>query len=124
MGKTSEVSEQKVELKFLNLLTTYLVVLIVDLKTDADDHGFHILIDQEIVARIQEHDDGEREDDKEESDEPTPSHNKAFNSLEILMKWYKKKDKVMLHSFLLNKHHFGLLSQVKHLRMLIYNYIY
>lgn len=62
-----------------------------DSKSDADDNGFHILMDQEIIASIQEQDNSEGEDE-EENDEPIPSHSRAVNYLEIPMKWYEKQD--------------------------------
>jgi hypothetical protein len=42
----------------------------------------------------------EGEEDKEENDEPTPSHSEAFNCLEIAMKWYEKQDECNVHRFL------------------------
>jgi hypothetical protein len=49
------------------------------MKTDADDHDFHIWTDQEIVSRTEEEDNSEGEEEKEENDEQTPSHSDAFN---------------------------------------------
>jgi hypothetical protein len=49
------------------------------LKRDADDHGFRILTDQEIIGGTEEQDNSEGEEDKEENDKQIPSHSEAFN---------------------------------------------
>jgi hypothetical protein len=52
------------------------------IKSDAEDHGFQILTDQEIVDSIQEEDKSGEEEDKEENDESTAPHSEAFNTPE------------------------------------------
>jgi hypothetical protein len=67
------------------------------MKSDADDHGFHILTDQEIIDIIQEEDNSDWEEDMEENDELTPSHSDDFNYLQVAMKVWKAR---WMHSFL------------------------
>jgi hypothetical protein len=49
------------------------------MKRDADDSGFQILTNQEIVDDIEEEDISGVDGDREENDEPTASHREAFN---------------------------------------------
>jgi hypothetical protein len=52
------------------------------MKSDANDHGFQILTDQEIVGSTEEEhnsEEEETEEDKEENNEERPSHSEAFN---------------------------------------------
>jgi hypothetical protein len=79
-GKAPEVSAQTSETKLLEIINNIpgssdceFEEVKEGMKNDADDHGFQILTDKEIVDSIQEEDKREGEEDKRENDEQTPS---------------------------------------------------